>query len=185
VQFNAQEPRILQVGTAHNKNLERIAMALQGVRCRLEIVGRLLPEQIEILEGLHIQYSAQAGLSDAALCDNYKSCDMVVFASTYEGFGMPIGEANAIGRPVVTSNLCSMPEVAGGAACLVNPLDVQSIRAGILRVIHDAPYREDLVRRGYINAARFTPSAVAAKTSDLYYELISQATERVVTSGAH
>jgi glycosyltransferase involved in cell wall biosynthesis len=181
--FHAQEPRILQVGTAYNKNLERVAMALHHVRCRLEIVGRLSSEQTQMLERLQIPYSVESGLSDSALCDKYKSCDMVVFASTYEGFGMPIVEANAIGRPVVTSNVGSMPEVAGGAACLVDPFDEFSIRAGILRVIGDARYREDLVKRGYANAARFSASAVAARTAELYYELHPRRTRVAVLAG--
>ena len=57
--------------------------------------------------------------------------DILSFVSTYEGFGMPIVEANAIGRVVVTSNVLSMPEVAGNAAHLVDPFDVNSIREGI------------------------------------------------------
>ena len=75
-----------------------------------------------------ISYTEQWGLSDQEILQHYRDCDMVVFASTYEGFGMPIIEGNATGRPVVTSNICSMPEVAGAAACLVDPFDCSSIR---------------------------------------------------------
>ena len=70
---------------------------------------------------------------------------MLTFVSTYEGFGLPILESQATGRPVVTSNVSSMPEVAGDAACLVNPYDADSIREGILRVINDDAYRKDLM----------------------------------------
>jgi glycosyltransferase involved in cell wall biosynthesis len=69
---------------------------------------------------------------------------------------------------VVTSNCSSMPEVAGDGACFVNPLNVASIREGVLRVILDAEFRETLVQRGYENTQRFQTHAVAAAYIHLY-----------------
>ncbi len=71
------------------------------------------------------------GLTIDEVVDQYHKCDLVSFVSTYEGFGMPIVEANAIGRPVFTATVASMPEVAADAACLVDPFDVQAIRNGV------------------------------------------------------
>src|ERR1039457_1051746 len=139
----------------HNKNICRVAEALQRIPCRLDIIGRLTERQREVLEFNRIQYTEQWDLSDQQVIEKYRQCDLVVFASIYEGFGMPIVEANATGRPVVTSNIGSMPEVAGTAACLVDPFDCASIREGILRVIEDADYRNNLVAQGYENAKRF------------------------------
>jgi glycosyltransferase involved in cell wall biosynthesis len=96
---------------------------------------------------------------------------MVIFASTYEGFGLPIIEANAVGRPVVTSDIYSMPEVAGDAACLVNPFDVSNIRTGVLRVIQDESYRRKLIENGFKNVERFKPNAIAQQYLELYKEL--------------
>jgi len=166
--FCQEEPVVLQIGTQLNKNLLRVAEALRGVRCRLRIIGNLSESQRETLDQCGIAYSTDARISDAQLIDEYRRADLVVFASTYEGFGLPILEAQATGRPVVTSNILSMREVAGGAACLVDPLEVADIRRGILRVIEDKSYREQLVARGYENVTRFRPEAIAADYVRLY-----------------
>jgi glycosyltransferase involved in cell wall biosynthesis len=174
-EFRAERPVILQVGTApHNKNICRVAEALQGIPCRLDIIGRLTELQREVLELYRIQYSEQWDLSDQQVIVKYRECDMVVFVSTYEGFGMPIIEANATGRPVVTSNIGPMPEVAGSAACLVDPFDCSSIRKGIVRVIGDADYSSHLVAEGFENVKRFQADVIAAQYAGLYREVYLQ-----------
>ena len=80
-------------------------------------------------------------------------------------------EANAVGRPVITSNLLSMPEVAGDAACIVDPYNIAEIRAGILRIINDEFYREALIHNGFSNALRFDPKEIARQYIELYKEL--------------
>ena len=174
-EFRAEMPIILQVGTApHNKNICRVAEALQGIPCRFDIIGRLTVRQREVLEFNRIQYTEQWDISDQQVIERYRECDMVVFASIYEGFGMPIVEANATGRPVVTSNIGPMPEVAGSAACLVDPFDCASIREGIVRVIGDADYRSRLIAHGYENAKRFQAEVIAAQYADLYREVFAR-----------
>jgi glycosyltransferase involved in cell wall biosynthesis len=101
----------------------------------------------------------------------YAQADMVLFASTYEGFGLPIIEAQATGRPVVTSRVTAMPEVAGEGACLVDPYDVSSIRNGVLRVLDDGSYRDSLVHLGFENVRRFEPSLIASQYARLYEEV--------------
>jgi glycosyltransferase involved in cell wall biosynthesis len=169
--FNEAEPEILHLGTAANKNLERLAQALAGLSCRLNILGRLQDEQETMLQRSGIRYSNTPCATDAELVQAFRNCDLVAFVSTYEGFGLPIVEANATGRPVVTSNLLSMPEVAGEAACLVDPFDVAAIRNGILRVWRDGAYRQGLTEAGFQNVKRFTAEAVAAEYAALYREL--------------
>lgn len=170
-EFNSEHPVILHIGCAPNKNLPRLAEALQGLRCRLEIIGKPSEAQEEKLAQHGIDYGWSARLSNDELRQKYEACDMLAFASTYEGFGMPIVEANIVGRPVVTGNLLSMPEVAGDAAQLVDPFDVKDIRAGIERVIGDAAYRARLVERGRVNAERFAPATIAAQYAALYREM--------------
>lgn len=165
------KPIILQIGTKPNKNLERVAAAIHGISCHLRVIGRLGRQQEAALERWGVEYSAVANISGEDVVEEYRRCDMLVFASTYEGFGLPIVEAQATGRPVVTSNLLSMPEVSGDAACLVDPFDVQSIREGILKVIGDPLYRQELVQKGLVNAQRFRPETVAAQYAAIYREL--------------
>lgn len=169
--FNSENPRILQIGTKKNKNIKRLAEALSDISCHLSIVGSLTPSQIEILEMYEIDYSSVVNLSRAELLQQYQQCDLVVFASLQEGFGLPIVEANSTGRPVVTSNVWSMPEVAADAACLVDPFDVSSIREGILKVIEDADYRESLIEKGIDNARRFHIENIAFQYADVYREV--------------
>lgn len=169
--FNNSYPRLLQIGITPNKNIERVAVALEGMSCKLVIVGYLSDVHKRALEEYCIDYENLVDLSFEALIEQYILCDMLIFTSTYEGFGLPIVEANAVGRPVLTSNIWSMPEVAGDAACLVNPFDVADIRAGILRVIEDAAYRERLVANGFENVKRFQIEAIATQYADLYREI--------------
>jgi glycosyltransferase involved in cell wall biosynthesis len=169
--FNHHCPRILQVGTTQNKNLPRVAEALHGLPCRLVIIGPLSQEQVNALERYGIDYENHVGLSREALLAQYRQADLVMFASLYEGFGLPIVEANAVGRPVITSRLYSMPEVGGDAACYVDPYEVTTIRTAVEKIIHDADYRQQLIENGYRNVERFRLSAVAAQYAALYRRL--------------
>lgn len=174
-EFNSEQPRILQVGTAANKNALRVAEALKSIPCEWLIIGAVSAEQERSFRAFGLTYRVLGPLNAAAVNEAYRSCDLLVFASTYEGFGLPILEANAVGRPVVTSNLLSMPEVAGDAACLVDPYDPQSIRAGVLRVINEPEYRAELVSNGFRNTTRFSAAKVAGQYAEIYRELAAKA----------
>lgn len=169
--FNATKPVILQVGTRENKNLLRVASALRGVPCHLRILGDVSADQRNALRDNRIEYSSISEVTDAQVVQEYVNCDMLLFASTYEGFGMPTIEAQAVGRPVVTSTIQPMPEVAGAGACLVDPMDIASIRRGVLRVIENAEFREQLVEQGLRNAERFRAPFIASQYGALYEEV--------------
>jgi glycosyltransferase involved in cell wall biosynthesis len=173
-EFEQDKPRVLQVGTTPNKNIERTAEALSGLRCHLDIVGRLSASQRDALERSGIEYTTSYHLTEAEIRAKYENSDIVMFASTVEGFGMPIVEANTVGRPVITSNVSSMPEVAGEAACLVDPFQPESIRSGFLRVVRDADYRRSLVELGFENRKRFSASAIAQQYYALYREVLAR-----------
>lgn len=170
--FNVKCPTVLQVGAAHNKNIPRLAEALHGLSCKLRVIGKLKPEQIEVLDAYKIDYSYVYNLDESALVKEYEGCDMLAFVSTYEGFGMPILEAQSVGRPVVTSNVCSMPEVGADAVCYVDPYNVNSIREGILKIINDERCRKQLVEKGFVNVKRFSPQAIAEEYFNIYKELL-------------
>lgn len=172
--FNNSLPRLLFVGTTKNKNLERVISAIWGIKCRLVVIGPLSSKQRDLLVTHQIDFENFVNISREDLVRQYEECDLLVFPSLYEGFGLPIVEANAVGRPVVTSNIWSMPEVAGDAACLVDPYDVTDIRNGIVRVIKDAAYREKLIINGFSNAIRFNTEALAKKYLELYQDLYSK-----------
>lgn len=179
--FNYAKPRILQIGTTENKNLQRLGVALNGLPCHLRIIGRLTETQLNVLSREQIDFSNSCNLPESEVIKEYEECDMVVLPSTYEGFGMPIVEANVVGRPVITSNVTAMPEIAADAACLVNPFDPISIREGIERVIGDARYREQLINNGYRNALRFS----AANVAKLYQQVYAELDAISCHSGAH
>ena len=189
--FHVARPIILQVGTGRNKNIPRVAEAISGLHCHLDIVGRLNEAQRQVLSRHSVSYSESWGLTLEQVAERYRRCDLVVFISTYEGFGMPIVEANATGRPVITSNICSMPEVAGSAACFVDPLDCSSIRHGILRVMNDDGYRADLIARGFENAKRFSAEEIGRRYVKLYQEVmrsrhdVVEGDQATVDAGAH
>jgi glycosyltransferase involved in cell wall biosynthesis len=172
--FDKMNPTILQIGTAPNKNIERLIEALRGVNCNLVIVGKQHSVYTDKLKEYHIPYGYLSGISNEAMIRQYQQADIVVLPSTYEGFGMPILEAQAVGRPVLTSNISSMPEVAGDAACLIDPYDVNHIREGILRIISDDEYRRGLVTRGFENIKRYDPQVIALQYFDLYKKIAEE-----------
>lgn len=170
-EFNPGKPVILQIGTKANKNIIRLAGALRGISCQLVIIGQLNPEQKNALKVNSIEFTNKHNLGDDEIYAEYLASDIVVLASLHEGFGLPVIEAQAIGRPVVTSNISSMPEIAGKGACLVDPYDIESIRKGILCVINDAAYRESLIAFGKENVQRFETAHIAQQYIQLYMEL--------------
>jgi glycosyltransferase involved in cell wall biosynthesis len=170
--FNADEPRILQLGTAANKNINRLIPALRNIKCKLVIIGKLSEENRNLLKDNNVESEIyDYRLSEKEVIEQYTKSDILSFVSILEGFGMPIIEANAIGRVVVTSNITSMPEVAGNAAHYVDPFSIQDINNGFLKVINDHNYRETLIEKGYENGARFSPKTIAHQYAALYYKM--------------
>jgi len=171
--FNKEKPVILQIGAAHNKNIPKLVEALAGIPCKLCIVGKQNDEYERLLKEYQIDYTYEWGLSDEAMIRKYAEADIITLVSTYEGFGMPILEGQATGRAVISSNILSMPEVAGDAACLVDPFDVGSIREGFLKLINNDQYRERLIEKGYENVKRFDPDLIARQYLSLYQNVAS------------
>jgi glycosyltransferase involved in cell wall biosynthesis len=167
-----EQPHILHVGTTPNKNLSRVIAALRNIPCVLVIVGEMTPATLRELQDCGVYFENFVGIDQAAMVRLYQEADIVSFPSTYEGFGMPILEAQAVGRAVLTSDLEPMRSVAGqGGALLVNPHSVDSIREGFLVLIGDGLMRARLIAAGKYNCRRFTLEAAAASYLAVYQGL--------------
>ncbi len=166
--FNETNPRILHLGTKPNKNLEGTIVALRDITCHLVIIGELSNEQEILLTQYNIEYTNRYHLLWMEVMEEYIKSDMVCFASLYEGFGMPIIEAQKTGRPVITSNISSMPEVAGNGASFVNPKESAEITSAIVRIIKDEDFRDDLIKQGLENVKRFEIDHIIQQYKRLY-----------------
>ncbi len=110
---------------------------------------------------------------EADLVPLYRQAAALVLPSLHEGFGLPVLEAFAAGLPVVTSNTTSLPEVAGEAAMLVNPLDVGAIALAMRNCLNDEPMTRSLVAKGRERAAHFTWERTAALTTEVYRRMLN------------
>jgi len=109
---------------------------------------------------------------DSQLEELYRRASIFAFPSLDEGFGMPVLDAMARGVPVLTSRVSAMPEVAGGAALLVDPFDVQAIAEGLQQLIADTGLREQLARAGLERVQHFSWEKSVEATSTVYEELL-------------
>lgn len=165
--------RLLHIGTKANKNLDRLIPALAGLEVELTVIGRLSTAHQALLVRHRVAHRSMHDLTDAQIRAEYARCDALVFVSLDEGFGLPILEAQATGRPVLTSDRAPMSDVAGDAALLVNPEDTDAIRAAVVRLMTQADLRMDLIARGTRNLTRFSAPTIARAYADLY-ALIAQ-----------
>jgi glycosyltransferase involved in cell wall biosynthesis len=172
--FNKSCPTILQIGGAPNKNLKRLIEAVDGISCRLLIIGKISEENLHLLESLKIHYSNKVGIPFEEVIEAYVASDLLFFASTFEGFGMPILEAQAVGRAVITSSILSMPEVGGDGATYVDPLNVLEIKTGIMKLINDDFYRTRLINNGFENVKRFDSDTIASQYEVLYKDILNK-----------
>lgn len=175
--FSPGYPYLLYVGvhTAH-KNLHRTlqAFARSGLssQCKLLFSGEQNPALRAAARELGIGDSLQfAGfISDADLPAYYRGALGLVMLSTYEGFGLPLLEAMACGTPVLCSNVTSLPEVAGDAAFMVNPIDIDEMADGIRRIVCDESLRTELIAKGLAHCLRFSWDESARELSNLLIE---------------
>jgi glycosyltransferase involved in cell wall biosynthesis len=174
---------ILCVGTVEpRKNLERLLEAFAVLRrggCSRQLVhagpagwmGTGVARAVQRL-GLRdsVRFLGQVPLAD--LVALYNAADVFVYPSLQEGFGLPVLEAMACGCPVVTSNVSSLPEVAGDAAVLLDPLRSEAIAEAIRSVLADPALSSNLGRRGRVQASRFSWQRCAQETLNVYHEAV-------------
>lgn len=102
----------------------------------------------------------------------YSAADLFVYPSLYEGFGLPVLEALACGIPVITSNVSSMPEVAGDAGILVNPRRVDELADALWRILTDRELHDELARKGVERAQMFSWTRTARETLAVYEQVV-------------
>jgi glycosyltransferase involved in cell wall biosynthesis len=171
--FNSHKPRILQIGSSANKNVCRLVEAVKGLPCRLVLVNDLNADLKQQLKLNNIEFEQKINLTRAEIIKEYQRADIVYFASTYEGFGLPIVEAQTVGRAIITSNICSMPEVAGEGALLVDPFDTGAIRDAIKKMMSSKSLVDDLREKGYENVKRFDPALIANQYLERYKAMLT------------
>ena len=182
--FGIRKEYFLFVGTLEpRKNLDRLLKAYatldEDLREKYQLViaggkgwGGVEVESLVNHYGLH-KYVVKSGyVSDVELATLYSQARFLVMPSLYEGFGLPIVEAMSFGVPAITSNISSMPEVAGDAGILVDPWSITSIASG-LRGMMDVGQRDLLATRAKANAAKFTWEKAASNLWGVFEEALN------------
>lgn len=193
--FGLAGPYILAVGNLQpRKNLSRLVEAFaqlpRSLRdLKLVLVGKAQWQQSQVYErvkdlNLEDRVVFTGYVTDDELALLYHSSQALVYPSLYEGFGLPILEAMACGTPVICSNTSSMPEVAGDAALLIDPLNVGEMSEAIAQVAGSGSVRAELAARGLRRNAQFTWQETARQTANVYEKVVEDRAARVVTSPA-
>ena len=169
--FNSKKPVLLHIGT--HKNLERTIEAIQNIDCTFIVLGKFYPGQEDLLKKAKISYENYVNLTYDEVIKLYQKTDILLFASTYEGFGVPIIEANATGACVITSNLSPMKEVAGNSAVLINPYNTSEITEAVEKIIKSEVFRNKLINLGLENAKKYSATEIAQKYANLYKKMNS------------
>jgi glycosyltransferase involved in cell wall biosynthesis len=168
---------VLYVGTIdRRKDYPTLLRALLAVDPRVPLVvaggiiaGRTDFDAMVSALGLRRRLRVLGYVPRADLPGLYAAAGVFVYPSFYEGFGLPVLEAMACGTPVVTYNVCSLPEVAGDAAVLLEPpVDPQTLAAALGRVLEDGALRRDLIARGRARARQFDWRDTVRATLDAY-----------------
>ncbi len=152
--YSLPEKFVLAIGgIGQRRNLSRIKDACKGYS--LLVAGQDLP-----------------WLSTGELGLLYHSAHLLMYCSLYEGFGLPILDAFTCGLPVVTSSVSSMPEVGGEAALYVDPLDIDDIKNKLKIVWEDKELRQEMIKKGFVQAKKFSWEKCARETAAVYREMI-------------
>jgi glycosyltransferase involved in cell wall biosynthesis len=173
-EFNISKPTLLFIGSTPNKNLDRILPAISTIDCTLEIVGQIPDNHLALLKEHKIHYRQLSSLTELEMADRFSEADVILFPSLYEGFGLPILEGQKAGRAVLTSNISPMKEVAGDGACTVDPYDSNSIRGGLIKIINDANYRDQIIQKGFENLQKYEVHHIADQYLKLYTEILNK-----------
>ena len=181
--YRLERPFIFSIGTVQpRKNYGRLIQALALLRRKnyeidLVIAGGKGWLDDPIYETVRDTYMQQhvhfIGFADETdLPALYSAAECLAFPSLYEGFGFPVLEAMACGTPVVTSNVSSLPEVAGNAGLMVDPYDTEAIAQALTNILDDTALRSQLIEKGYAQVGRFSWVESARKLRQIYGDML-------------
>lgn len=163
--LNIKKPFIFYSGEiTPRKNIWRILKSFNSLKNKiphnLYITGGKIKDSKEVLYYINKMLRGRVKIlgyvSEIELVNLYNLADLYLYPSLYEGFGLPILEAQACGCPVLTSNKTSCPEVAGKGALIINPYSEKEIEEGILKILNDKKHKERLIKKGFENVKRFS-----------------------------
>ncbi len=182
LKFNLPEKFILSVGTIERrKNQLAILKAVANEKLDMAVV--VLGRSTEYMNQL-TQFIDESGIQKQVMFLHhttiedlqaiYQMAEVMVYPSFFEGFGLPILEAQASGCAVITSNISSLPEAGGDGALYIDPEDISQIGSSIKNILSDAQLRNRMIQKGTTNAALFSEKLVAESLMKLYKELIQK-----------
>jgi len=189
LRYRLNEPFVLHVGNlAVRKNIPTLLKAVFRLKRanfwrnrRVVLAGGVspgLPGHAEVRAtterlGLEREVVLLGHVPDDDLPAIYNLADAVVMPTLHEGFGLPVLEAMACGRPVIASNCSSLPEVAGDAALLVDPRDGEAWAQALSQVLTDEALRQSMIERGLVRARRFSWEKTAEATLRVYRDVLA------------
>jgi glycosyltransferase involved in cell wall biosynthesis len=145
--------------------------ALKGLPCTLNIIGHADQQQQNKMREYGIDVIIEKNISNDEMSKRYEQADVILFPSLYEGFGLPIIEGFKAGRAVLTSNISPLKELSDGAAWLVDPYSVESIRKTLERILNDEELRMRKIENGLTIVNNYAPPKVASLYQQAYKEL--------------
>lgn len=181
--YDLLQPYILFVATIEpRKNLGQLLEAYSRLApsvkklVPLVVVGRRGWKSEDVVKAVRVLEAKREVrwfqcIPDDELAAFYRHALVVVYPSLYEGFGYPVAEALACGAPVITSNVASLPEIAGQAALLIEPTDMNALVEALMMLINDETRRAELRRLGPEQVRRFSRERSAASMLSLYKNL--------------
>ena len=169
-------------GLSRNKNIPRLLAAMhmlrkKGRRESLVLLGDKEDPEFERVSAGVRRFSLDGTILLPGFVPRedlpafYNAASVVVYPALYEGFGLPVLEAMACGTPIVTSNTSSLPEIAGGAALLVDPKNPGQIVPAVQQLLTDETLRTEFSSRGVLQSRRFTWKKAAEKTLEVFLEV--------------
>jgi glycosyltransferase involved in cell wall biosynthesis len=179
LKFNLPRRFILCVGTIERRK-NQLAILKAVVEGKLDTTVVILGKPTEYMNEIN-QFICDTGISSQVkflhntnaddLQVIYQMAEVMVYPSFFEGFGLPVLEAQASGCPVITSNISSLPEAGGNGAIYINPNDILEISNALNKILSSEQFRNELIKKGTANAELFSEKIVAEKLMKLYREL--------------